>query len=115
MMGDHLVRFGEGSSTNAFNMCLGKNKYIDIYIYLFIHSIQLHEGLSTKHVLPLYFSNTKYTWERQDSNLRRKPSADLQSVAFNHSATLPTISKLIFGATRLRRKIGQSTRVALFL
>lgn len=32
MMGDHLVRFGEGSSTNAFNMCLGKNKYIYIYI-----------------------------------------------------------------------------------
>jgi hypothetical protein len=55
MMGDHLVRFGEGSSTNAFNMCLEKNKYIDIYRYIFIHSIQLHEGLSAKHVLPLYF------------------------------------------------------------
>ncbi|GFQ07517.1 hypothetical protein PHJA_002895800, partial [Phtheirospermum japonicum] len=28
-------------------------------------------------------------WERQDSNLRRKTSTDLQSVAFDHSATLP--------------------------
>ena len=28
-------------------------------------------------------------WERQDSNLRRKTSTDLQSVAFDRSATLP--------------------------
>jgi len=32
----------------------------------------------------------KTVWERQDSNLRRKNSTDLQSVAFNRSATLPT-------------------------
>ncbi len=30
-----------------------------------------------------------YNWDRQDSNLRRTNSTDLQSVAFNHSATLP--------------------------
>ena len=37
------------------------------------------------------FSSLKSTtnkWERQDSNLRRKTSTDLQSVAFDHSATL---------------------------
>ena len=32
---------------------------------------------------------TVAVWERQDSNLRRKTSTDLQSVAFDHSATLP--------------------------
>ena len=30
-----------------------------------------------------------HNWDRQDSNLRRTNSTDLQSVAFNHSATLP--------------------------
>ena len=30
-----------------------------------------------------------FLWERQDSNLRRNISTDLQSVAFNHSATFP--------------------------
>ena len=35
------------------------------------------------------FSEVYNKWERQDSNLRRKPSTDLQSVAFDHSATLP--------------------------
>jgi hypothetical protein len=48
------------------------------------------------HLSGSLFSITKYTWERQDSNLHRKPSADLQSVAVNHSATLPAKSKLIF-------------------
>lgn len=33
--------------------------------------------------------STTNKWERQDSNLRRKTSTDLQSVAFDHSATLP--------------------------
>ncbi|GFP89490.1 hypothetical protein PHJA_001092600, partial [Phtheirospermum japonicum] len=32
--------------------------------------------------------STTKKWERQDSNLRRKTSTDLQSVAFDHSATL---------------------------
>ncbi|KAL7204658.1 hypothetical protein ACSBR2_017693 [Camellia fascicularis] len=38
-----------------------------------------------------HFSSLKSTinkWERQDSNLRRKTSTDLQFVAFDHSATL---------------------------
>ena len=35
--------------------------------------------------------NNLFDWERQDSNLRRKSSTDLQSVAFNHSATRPFI------------------------
>ena len=29
-------------------------------------------------------------WKGKDSNFRRLTSTDLQSVAFNHSATLPT-------------------------
>ena len=41
--------------------------------------------------MPLFSSlkSTTNKWERQDSNLRRKTSTDLQSVAFDHSATLP--------------------------
>lgn len=45
-----------------------------------------------RHVLRFSFENqsTKnWYWERRDSDLRRKPPTDLQSVAFNHSATLP--------------------------
>ncbi len=34
-------------------------------------------------------------WERQDSNLRRK-STDLQSAAFNHSATFPKEILIIY-------------------
>ncbi|CAL1377883.1 unnamed protein product [Linum trigynum] len=37
-----------------------------------------------------YLKSTTKKWERQDSNLRRKTSTDLQSVAFDHSATLPS-------------------------
>ena len=37
----------------------------------------------------LSLKSTTNKWERQDSNLRRKTSTDLQSVAFDHSATLP--------------------------
>lgn len=41
--------------------------------------------------MPVSFELPKigWYWERQDSNLRRKPPTDLQSVALNHSATLP--------------------------
>jgi len=45
--------------------------------------------------LLIYFIGVKDTsidtmpWERQDSNLRRNFSTDLQSAAFNHSATFP--------------------------
>ncbi|CAN4117952.1 unnamed protein product [Withania somnifera] len=41
--------------------------------------------------MPLFSSlkSTTNKWERQDSNLRRKTSTDLQSAAFDHSATLP--------------------------
>lgn len=45
-----------------------------------------------QHVLRFSFgkrSTKNWYWERQDSDLRRKPSTDLQSVAFNHSATPP--------------------------
>ena len=35
-------------------------------------------------------------WERQDSNLRWRKPADLQSVALNHSATFPSIVYVLF-------------------
>ena len=39
-----------------------------------------------------YADSKEYHWEKQDSNLRRKNSADLQSDAFNHSAIFPNFS-----------------------
>jgi hypothetical protein len=47
---------------------------------------------SLRRLPPTLYSiqSTTNKWERQDSNLRRKPSTDLQSAAFDHSATLPS-------------------------
>ncbi|KAL3506713.1 hypothetical protein ACH5RR_032095 [Cinchona calisaya] len=41
--------------------------------------------------MPIFSSlkSTTNKWERQDSNLRRKTSTDLQSVALDHSTTFP--------------------------
>src|SRR5690606_40805849 len=46
-------------------------------------------GLPTLTNASFLFSSVYNKWERQDSNLRRKTSTDLQSAAFDHSATLP--------------------------
>lgn len=66
------------------------------------HTIQLNEhgkkeraslgGPSLRRLPPTFYSmkSTTNKWERQDSNLRRIPSTDLQSAAFDHSATLPS-------------------------
>lgn len=67
-------------------------------------------GPSLRRLPPTFYSmkSTTNKWERQDSNLRRKPSTDLQSAAFDHSATLPSFlsgRKPPWESSLIRRKV----------
>ena len=42
-------------------------------------------------------------WAEEDSNLRRHPSADLQSAAFNHSAICPLLLAVLGSTPQIRR------------
>ena len=66
------------------------NRTLVISLEGFCSTIELHPLKPINSQTKTYFTNNEINWWRgKDSNLRRRKSTDLQSVAFDRSATPP--------------------------